>query len=118
MEYPVVIQFCGYFFKLPAEYCSHLQIFQCCQCYKRLGDLVRSGNAEMASSMRRAARNIATLKRDAAAVRGIFACYDIEERCLAGSIGAHQPYNFALSDLKAYVLQRNQPAKPLGYSSY
>jgi hypothetical protein len=63
----------------------------------------------------RAAGNILSFERDCPGVRGVFTCYDIEQGGFTGSVGTHEPHNFAFPDVKAYIVESNQAAETFGH---
>ncbi len=64
--------------------------------------------------LRRLADDVLAVVGDGAAARLVQASQYIEEGCLAGTVGAQQPEDLALSDRHVQAVQRRQAAEPHG----
>jgi hypothetical protein len=91
----------------------HQDIVQCTHPRERSGGLKRSADAQTTDRMRFKICDINAFKQNIAAAGPVSATDQIQQRCFAGTIGAHQAHNLSFANRKINIAEGAKIVKRL-----
>ena len=93
-------------------------VFQHRHVLQRLHNLVGARQPKVDDLVGRTIGDVLTGKLYRSFVSLVHAVHHVEQRGLAGAVGAYQPQNLAFAEAEAHIGDRQQSAKPFAYAAH